>query len=170
MDFHPQKNFYDPQNYRSGYSVPAGIPIPFFMAYPNAMEIWQGGREEQNKTYRDFEYIQQTYPEVVRNYRCRVREILNTLDYEGSMIYDEYPDKLAMQSLGLSVAKTILKEEAAEAARRSEKTGKRETMHTDDKKTGDPEEKYAGSDTFREALIQVLVCDEIYSRRQKNRS
>lgn len=132
MDFQPQMK----------YTLPTGVPIPFYMAYPGYTGVWQSDYPKENRMYQDLEYFRQTYPTKVRKYQRRVEEILDRMDYEGSMIYDEYPDRFAMQSLGLSVAK-ILENESQEEMGEAEKA-------------------------MLEALAQVLVCNEICRRRQKN--
>lgn len=133
MDFQPQIKF----------THPTGVPIPFFMAYPGYLTAFPQETGEEKKWSRDFEYLRQTYPVQVRKYQRRVEEILDKMDYEGSMIYDEYPDRLGIQSLSRMVARTLVKESGEE------------TGPTDD-----------GS---LEGLIQVLVCNEICRRRHKTR-
>ena len=59
----------------------------------------------------DLEYLQQLYPNDVKRYRRRVAEILDTTDYEGSMIYDEYPDRCSLQRLTKAVCCILEKEE-----------------------------------------------------------
>lgn len=49
--------------------------------------------QEQDTVARDLEYLQEMYPLEAKKYQKVIAEILDRLDYEGSMIYDEYPDK-----------------------------------------------------------------------------
>lgn len=49
--------------------------------------------QEQDAVTRDLEYLQEMYPVEAKKYQKVIGEILDRLDYEGSMIYDEYPDK-----------------------------------------------------------------------------
>lgn len=58
------------------------------MAYP--MPLFY---QEQDTVTRDLEYLQEMYPTEAKKYQKVIAEILDRLDYEGSMIYDEYPDK-----------------------------------------------------------------------------
>ena len=74
------------------------ITMPFFMAYPGYM-----GAEQERMILQDLEYLQQNYPNEVKRYQSRVAEILDKFDYEGSMIYDEYPDRYSLQRLAGSV-------------------------------------------------------------------
>ena len=65
--------------------------LPFYMTYP-AAGYGNGtlyGRQDGD-VLRDLEYFRQMYPAQIRHYQTRVAEILDKLDYEGSVIYDEY--------------------------------------------------------------------------------
>ncbi len=81
-------------------------PLPFYMTYP---DYYGPGREAA--LLQDLEYLQQTYPNDVKRYQKRVAEILDRADYEGSMIYDEYPDRCSLQALAGSIRSILEKEE-----------------------------------------------------------
>lgn len=80
--------------------------LPFYMTYPEV-----GSRYSQQDTLRDLEYLQQMYPLEVRRFQRRVSEILDKMDYEGSMIYDEYPDRYSLERLTDTVWNIIKREE-----------------------------------------------------------
>ena len=118
-------------------------PLPFYMTYPGYCEP---GRD--STVLRDLEYLQQMYPLEVKNYQRKVAEILDKLDYEGSMIYDEYPDRYSLQRLTGSIIKMLQNEE----------------------KRMQPEECTSIEKwTWLENMIQVLLCNEIYKRRHGGR-
>lgn len=81
-------------------------PFPFYMTYP---ELCTPGREAA--LLQDLEYLQQTYPCEVKRCQKRIAEILDKADYEGSMIYDEYPDRCSLQALAGSIRKVLENEE-----------------------------------------------------------
>ncbi len=62
--------------------------LPFYMTYP--MPLFY---QEQDTVTRDLEYLQEMYPVEAKKYQKVIAGILDRLDYEGSIIYDEYPDK-----------------------------------------------------------------------------
>ena len=64
----------------------------------------------------DLEYLQQTYPGEVRRCQRRIAEILDKYDYEGSMIYDEYPDRLSLFRIADTIS-TILEQEAEKVSK-----------------------------------------------------
>lgn len=80
-------------------------PIPFYMSYPG---YFGPGRE--TRILQDMEYLQQMYPDAVKKCQRRVAEILDRTDYEGSVIYDEYPDRLSLLHLADSMRRTLEQE------------------------------------------------------------
>ena len=124
-------------------AYPGNVPLPFFMAHPGYL-----GAESEKALLQDLEYLQQTYPNEVKRYQRKVAEILDKIDYEGSMIYDEYPDRYCLQRLAGSIVQILKKEE--------------ENM---------PEEKRTAADKWLwlEDMMQVLLCNEVYKRRHGGR-
>ena len=86
--------------------------LPFYMTYP--MPLFY---QEQDAVMRDLEYLQEMYPLEAKKYQKVIAEILDRLYYEGSMIYDEYPDKWQIYRLTQIVTDKVKesgKEEPAE--------------------------------------------------------
>ena len=115
--------------------------LPFYMAYP--MPLFY---QEEDTVTRDLEYLQEMYPAEAKRYRKVIADVLDRLDYDGSMIYDEYPDRWQIYRLTQIIVDRI-KEQAA-----SEATGN------------------VDSPAGIEELVQVLLCGEIYRRRHSNRN
>ena len=57
------------------------------------------------------EYLQQMYPTYSKKYQVRINNILDRMDYDGSMIYDQYPDRWQLERLIKNIMKTIRAEE-----------------------------------------------------------
>lgn len=119
--------------------------LPFYMTYPLPMFY-----EEEDTVMRDLEYLQQMYPSEAKRYQRRIAEILDKMDYNGSVIYDEYPDKWMLYKLGNDIVNIIKQEELkkTESDKQIEMYEKWEWM-------GD--------------LIQILLFYEIYKRRHDRR-
>lgn len=121
--------------------------LPFYMTYPEV-----GGRYpksySQPEAMRDLEYLQQLYPYEVRRYQKRVAEILDKMDYEGSMIYDEYPDRIGLERMVDTVWNIIKKEE--------------ESPESDISQSPETWE-------WIKALLYVLLNTEVYKRRNGSR-
>ncbi len=115
------------------------IPLPFFMTYPA-----YPGVEQEKAILRDWEYLQQSFPNEVKQYQRKIAEILDKFDYEGSMIYDEYPDRYSMQRLVGTIIQILKREN--EVAPMKDKI---------------PDDKWI----WLEDLMLVLLCHEIYARR-----
>ena len=82
------------------------VARPFFMTLPG-----YPGRMDEKEILNDLEYLQQTYPGEVRRCQRRIAEILDKYDYEGSMIYDEYPDRLQLRLMCRRIYDKAKKEE-----------------------------------------------------------
>ncbi len=111
--------------------------LPFYMIYP--LPLFS---QEEDAMMRDLEYMQQLYPADAKRYQKRIASVLDTIDYEGSLIYDEYPCRWQMFRIVQSVM-TILKREAEDG---------REEVSA---------EKWA----WVEEMVQILLYYEIYKRR-----
>lgn len=81
-------------------------PLPFYMTYPGYY-----GPGQEAMLLRDLEYLQQLYPADVKRFQKRVAEVLDKTDYEGSMIYDEYPDRYSLRAMAGSILRILQKEE-----------------------------------------------------------
>ena len=81
------------------------VARPFFMTLPG-----YPGRMDEKEVLNDLEYLQQTYPGEVRRCQRRIAEILDKYDYEGSMIYDEYPDRFSLYRIADTIGKILERE------------------------------------------------------------
>ncbi len=66
--------------------------LPYYMAYPMPL-LYDDERIEK----RDFEYMKSMYPETSKKLLPYVEEECERMEYEGSVIYDEYPDRLQLR-------------------------------------------------------------------------
>ena len=123
--------------------------LPFYMTYPLPMFY-----QEEDSILRDLEYLQQMYPAEAKRYQKLIAEILDKLDYEGSMIYDEYPDRWQLYKLSMDILDRIKREEK-NAAQNSEDGS---SVNVSDEKW-----EWVGD------LVQILLFYEIYKRRHNSR-
>ncbi len=113
--------------------------LPFYMTYPLPLYY-----QEEDTVTRDLEYLQQMYPMEAKKYQKVIVDTLNQMDYEGSMIYDEYPDKWQLYRLTQIITDKIKKQESAEA----------------------PDKEMSWE--YLEEFVQVLLYCEIYKKRHAN--
>jgi hypothetical protein len=76
--------------------------LPFYMTYPLPLYY-----EDEHEMIKDMEYLQGQHPLEIRILQGEIAQIINMLDYSGSMIYDEYPDRFLMQKQGKDIAEKI---------------------------------------------------------------
>lgn len=121
--------------------------LPFYMTYPAGYENTVPYGRQDADVLRDLEYFRQMYPAEVRRYQARVAEILDKMDYEGSVIYDEYPDRYTLERTAENITNIIRREER---------------QHS--------EQEVPGSDGEpKQSLIFVLLVNEVYKRRRGGR-
>ncbi len=113
--------------------------LPFYMTYPLPMFY-----QQEDTVIKDLEYLQQMYPAEAKKYQKMIAGILDRIDYEGSMIYDEYPDRWQLYKLSGEILERIKREEMQE-----------------NPDAVFPEEKWK----WLGDLVQILLFYEIYKRR-----
>ncbi len=113
--------------------------LPFYMAYPLPMYY-----QQEDSVTRDLEYLQQMYPTEAKKYQKIIDETLDKIDYEGSMIYDEYPDKWQIYRLTQIITDKIKKSDEGQS----------------------PDTDWGRITEF----VQVLLSYEIYKKRHSNRN
>ena len=111
--------------------------LPYYMAYPTPL-LYDDERIER----RDFEYMKSMYPDTAKRALPFVEDECDRMEYEGSMLYDEYPDKL---QLGLMCGR------ACKNIEKNEKGIDKEEMRN-----------------LRD-LVEVMLYQELYKRRSDNR-
>ena len=66
--------------------------MPYYMAYPIPFSY-----DDERTERMDFEYMKSMYPDTAKRIRPYVEEECDRMEYENSMIYDQYPDKLQLR-------------------------------------------------------------------------
>lgn len=147
--------------------------LPFYMAYPMPL-IW----EEEDTVMRDLEYLQELYPRQAKKYRKRIEELLERFDSKGSVLYDEYPDRMTLYKMAQDIYAVLEQEEKREQADATVAAAPAdggEVSTTGDRISAgaatNPEvrtvEAAAPLGPESMELIQVLLYGEIFRRRQK---
>ncbi len=83
--------------------------LPFYMSYPLPIAF-----EDDRDMVKDLEYLQQMYPIGSKRLLAEVNKALSILDYEGSMIYDQYPDRFMLYKMGKDILESLRKNPAKE--------------------------------------------------------
>lgn len=67
---------------------------PFHMAYTSPLFL-----DGERKQEEEFERMKSYYPEMAQKIQEKVENHCQLLDYEGSRLYDQYPDRFMMRRL-----------------------------------------------------------------------
>lgn len=112
--------------------------LPFYMAYPVPL-LYNDDRNAR----RDYDYMKSIYPDTAKRVLPYMEEECDRMEYDGSMMYDEYPDRLSLMRKS---------REVWEHAQAGEKFGDK-----------------APSWEQMQDLTGVLLLQEMMRRRKKNR-
>ena len=126
------------------------------MAYP--MDLKEYGEEKRDR--RDVEYMKSMYPMSAKKILPYVEEECDRIEYEGSMIYDEYPDRLLLYLMAGRIYDRMKEGEKKEIAMEIEK----EQVETQELKR----KKKDREETLMD-LVQILLYQEIVQRRCRHR-
>ena len=114
------------------------LRLPYYMMYPIPYAF-----DEDKIQQRDGEYLRSMYPATAKKIYTYIQEECDHQEYEGSMIYDEYPDKLQLRLMCRRAYDQVMKQETWE------------------KETYTPEQ-------IRE-IVEILMYQELMERRGKDR-
>ena len=78
--------------------------LPFYMTYPTVAYTKENGMVE------DLEYFQQMYLNGARMLQREIVMSISILDYDGSMIYDAYPDQFMLRRLSAKLLDKMKKQ------------------------------------------------------------
>ncbi|MGN0331855.1 MAG: hypothetical protein ACI4D9_02310 [Lachnospiraceae bacterium] len=80
--------------------------LPFYMVYQ--MTSFD---DDERMIRRDYDYMKSAYPDTAKRLLPFIEEECDRLGYEGSMMYDEYPDMLQLRLMCKRIYKKAEKEE-----------------------------------------------------------
>lgn len=84
--------------------------FPFHTAYADPM-VYEGERMQE----REHALMKSWYPRTARRLQEKIEEECQLLDYEGSRIYDQYPDRFMLRRMCDRIKKAEQDEMEAEA-------------------------------------------------------
>ena len=82
--------------------------LPFYMAYPVPMLY-----DDDRNARRDYDYMKSIYPDAAKRVLPYIEEECDRMEYDGSMMYDEYPDRLQLRLMCRRIYDKAEKEENA---------------------------------------------------------
>lgn len=115
--------------------------MPYYMAYPMPYSF-----DDERTERMDYEYLQSMYPDIAKRILPYVEEECDRLEYENSMMYDQFPDRLQLRLLCKRVIKNAEENEPFLFQKKSD-TGEKDA-----------------AEIIRN-LTEVMVYQELYKRR-----
>ena len=80
--------------------------LPYYMAYPMPFLY-----DDERIDRRDFEYMKSMYPKTAKRILPYIEDECDRMEYDCSMMYDEYPDKLQLHLMGRRICEKAEKDE-----------------------------------------------------------
>ena len=111
--------------------------MPLFLAYPG-FHTW----EQEQAQEREVRLLKSFYPETASKAQKLVERECDRMEYDGSMMYDEYPDKFMMEHICQKIEDELLDSDIQMQEKR---------------------------DSGLSELIRVLFFNEMYRRRCRHR-
>ena len=131
---------------------PLQQPIPYHMAYPYPMFMQEDSDDE-----RELERLRSMYPKMARRIQPIVEDECDRMEYDGSMMFHQYPDQMRIQQV---VEKIYERMHLSE-----EKENMEESVFATDCPGCDGERGFQGV----KDLITMMLFDEMYRRRCRRR-
>lgn len=110
--------------------------FPFYASYGNPL-LYREEKEQEE----EFSLMKSYYPKMAKQIQEKVEEECGLLDYEGSRLYDEYPDRYMLYHLGKKIIDSISSQANIESM----------------------------PDSLLENLVQVMLFHEVSRRRCRRR-
>ena len=80
--------------------------LPFYMVYQEPF-----GVDDVRKAREDYDYMKSIYPDAAKRVLPYIEEECDRMEYDGSMMYDEYPDRLQLRLMCRRIYDKAEKEE-----------------------------------------------------------
>ena len=104
---------WNPYYMNSPYTMnPEQRAFPWLYPYGNQMNYWSlWNSPERMEDEMDTKRLTELYPLMARRMQPYVEEVCNRLEYQGSMMYDEYPDQLQLRMMCRRIYDRMAEEE-----------------------------------------------------------
>ena len=140
---------YQPYSYMQQMDVNR---MPFYMTYP-MQNLYLTEMEYE----KDMERMKELYPREVKRILDLVEEECDKMEYEGSLMFDEYPDRFMLEQIT---------DRIAEKMRQADETNMEASQRREELPPYRP--PIGPRDDLR-SLIAVLLNHEMYRRRCRHR-
>lgn len=143
---------YDTQE-RSGQDLYEGKEEQPYLAIPRRGPVMEKMQEEE----RDLRRMQTMYPDAAKRMLSYVEEECDKMEYEGSPMFDEYPDRTTVYRIGERILGQVIGRLPKEPGQEREEALAMQYRDADG----------AGRDPAGD-LVRVLLLQEMYHRRRRH--
>lgn len=142
MDYNNKDWYYSPQTYPfyTPYQMQGGLPMQM-----------QGNYLKEMEYEKDLDRMRELYPNEVKKIQKYVDEECDRMEYEGSLMFDEYPDKTMLSLVSKRIMDKIAQDSEKDEVETSECCG-------GSRRGGGLSD-----------LVEVLLYNEMYRRRCRHR-
>lgn len=130
------------------------------------------GTEMENQS--DIRYMKELYPELAKRIQTMVDEECDRMEYEGSMMYDEYPDRVMIYRIVRRILDRLIAEGNINMIEpRMDGDMENDTMGTESVEAMQNYGNCRGGNCRNpqfEDFIQVILLNEIFKRRANRRN
>ena len=137
--------------------------FPPYMGYQGYGQWAQPGMIPEDRMLEDMEYLQQMYPTYARKYQSTINSFVDKMDYDGSFIYDQYPDKMSIGRMVTGVMAVIRANEEKDEAGADDDDRNRDVTE----KTLTEHAPWKEKEPWIRELVTVLMYYEILTRRKR---
>ena len=116
--------------------------LPYYMKYPMP-QFYDDDRTDR----RDYEYMKSVYPDTAKRLIPYVEEECDRMEYDGSFMFDEYPDQLQIRRVSRRVYYRLNKKEYEDDLMMQETNGR----------------------NWMEDFVTMMLLNEMYQRRCRRR-
>lgn len=146
--------------------------LPYYMVYPMPF-VYDDERIEE----RDMEYMKSLYPDAAKRILPYIEEECDRLEYQCSMIYDEYPDQLQLRMMCKRICENVKKHEKfwmeceyPEISSHSERELEENSAVKDTGKIRGQERPLGPMrQDWLQNLVEVMLYQELLRRRREGR-
>ena len=132
------------------------MPLPYYQTYGQIPEYYMEDQENE----RDMERLKEMYPQIAKKIAGYVEEECDKMEYEGSMMFDESPDRLMMRRIAKMIYDKMKEEYPVEEGEDKEENL---VMNQEIQRRYPPGKNWLGD------LVEVMLYQEVYRRRCRRR-
>lgn len=131
--------------------------LPYYMMYPTPYLFDDDKTEE-----RDYEYLKSMYPDMAKRILPYVEEECDRMEYDNSMMFDEYPDKLQLRLMCRRIYDKVTQQEEFEEIKQQEAEISEASLKVQARK------RPPKPDRVRD-MVELLLYQELLRRRCSHR-